>query len=51
MLQHWKRRDNEERHNWLCQCGNGRLAVLESDIPDYCPLCGYPIAAQPEEED
>ena len=39
------------RVDWLCQCGNGRLAVPEEDVPDFCPMCGYPIAAQYWEED
>jgi len=28
-------------HDVLCQCGWGRLACPESELPDYCPLCGY----------
>ena len=36
------------RVDWLCQCGNGRLAVPESHVPDYCPTCGHPIGAEPE---
>ena len=36
---------------WLCGCGMGRLAVHEDEVPDYCPLCGYPIKAGQEEVD
>ena len=41
----------DERVNWLCGCGTGMLAVPESEVPDYCPLCGYPINAGKEEVD
>ena len=30
----------EERHNVLCQCGWGRLNVPETEIPEFCPVCG-----------
>ena len=33
----------ERRVDWLCGCGQGRLGVLESEVPDFCPLCGHPI--------
>jgi len=39
------------RVDWLCSCGNGRLAVPEEDVPDYCPLCGYPIGARDRYQD
>ena len=29
------------RHDVLCQCGWGRLACPEEELPDYCPVCGY----------
>jgi hypothetical protein len=39
-----------ERVNWLCSCGTGRLAVPENEVPDYCPLCGYPIFQAGQED-
>ena len=38
------------RVNWLCQCGNGRLAVEEDDVPLDCPTCGHPIRRDADEE-
>ena len=31
----------EERHDVLCGCGWGRLACPESEIPQFCPMCGF----------
>lgn len=25
----------------LCQCGWGRLGIVECDVPEYCPVCGF----------
>jgi len=33
----------EKRVDWLCGCGNGRLAVLESEVPANCGTCGREI--------
>ena len=27
----------------LCGCGWGSLGMDEEDVPDECPVCGYPI--------
>jgi len=32
-----------KRVNWLCQCGNGRLNVLERELPMHCPMCNHPV--------
>lgn len=29
-----------QRHNVLCGCGWGRLAMPRHEIPDTCPMCG-----------
>lgn len=39
----------EERHDMLCGCGWGRLAMPESEIPYACPVCGHVFV--PEEND
>lgn len=31
------------RHAVLCGCGWGNMSMLESEIPDYCPVCGFDI--------
>ena len=31
----------ERRVNVLCQCGWGRLAIPESQVPNNCPMCGF----------
>ena len=31
----------ERRVNVLCQCGWGRLAIPESQVPNNCPVCGF----------
>lgn len=33
--------NNTERHNVLCQCGWGHMAVPEDEIPELCPVCGF----------
>jgi hypothetical protein len=30
-------------HQVLCGCGWGNLAMEESEIPDYCPVCEQPV--------
>jgi hypothetical protein len=27
----------------LCQCGWGILATPECEVPEFCPLCGFPF--------
>ncbi len=43
--------EDEERVDWLCGCGNGRLSVPESEVPEFCPLCGAPVAAMVDDYD
>lgn len=33
--------EKEIRHDVLCQCGWGQLAMREEDIPEHCPVCGF----------
>lgn len=35
----------------LCGCGWGSLAMDEEDVPDECPVCGYPIGGDCDEND
>lgn len=44
-------RMSELRHDVLCGCGWGRLAMLESDIPEHCPLCGATLLQGCEDPD
>lgn len=37
------RLNQEERHAVLCGCGWGNTGMLESEIPEYCPVCGCDI--------
>lgn len=30
-----------KRHNVLCGCGWGQLGMLESEIPQHCPVCNF----------
>ena len=30
-----------KRHDVLCQCGWGQMGMLESEIPELCPVCGF----------
>lgn len=43
----------EERVHVLCQCGWGRLAIPESEVPDFCPICGFDFSTlwKDEEDD
>jgi len=34
----------------LCQCGWGSLGMRESDVPDECPVCGYRLREEEEDE-
>ena len=31
---------------WLCGCGNGSLACPESEVPDFCGLCGQAVKGE-----
>ena len=44
-------RNPEERHDVLCGCGWGRLAMPESEIPERCPVCNRPIGEGPPDDD
>lgn len=35
----------EQFTQWLCGCGEGSLRCKVEDVPDYCPICEYPIRA------
>jgi len=37
------RMNQEKRHAVLCGCGWGNTGMLESEIPDCCPVCGFDI--------
>ncbi len=37
------RLNQEKRHAVLCGCGWGNMGMLESEIPDCCPVCGFDI--------
>lgn len=39
------RHHDEPRHDVLCQCGWGRMRMPESQIPEHCPVCDFPIGA------
>ena len=39
------------RTHWLCGCGNGCLSVPESEVPDYCGLCGAPVQGDDDDDD
>lgn len=39
-----------ERHDVLCGCGWGLLAVPVSEIPDHCPVCGHNFGQDPQED-
>ena len=41
----------EPRESWLCGCGNGRLSVPVSQIPDFCGVCGSPVAFDDFDQD
>lgn len=34
-------RMDEIRHDVLCGCGWGKFGVPESEIPQFCPVCGF----------
>jgi hypothetical protein len=36
------------KHDVLCQCGWGQLAIEEKDIPELCPVCGFDFKATDE---
>jgi hypothetical protein len=38
---------NKERIDVLCQCGWGRLACPESELPTECPVCGMTFGQEP----
>ena len=40
----------EEVVQVLCQCGWGSLGMRESDVPDECPVCGYRLREEEEDE-
>jgi predicted RNA-binding Zn-ribbon protein involved in translation (DUF1610 family) len=42
--------ESEERHDVLCGCGWGLLAVRESVIPANCPMCGYQFIPDEKED-
>ena len=29
------------RHDVLCQCGWGQLAMPADEVPQFCPICGF----------
>lgn len=41
----------ENRVNWLCGCGDDRLSVPESEVPEFCPSCGAPVGAAGDDDD
>lgn len=40
----------ELRHDVLCGCGWGKIAILESEIPYACPMCGHVFIPEEDEE-
>ena len=37
------RLNQDKRQAVLCGCGWGNMGMLESEIPDCCPVCGFDI--------
>jgi hypothetical protein len=37
------------KHDVLCGCGWGQLAVPEDQVPNNCPVCGFDFWAYAEQ--